>query len=238
MEPDELELRLDAGDVFGPHMAIPGYIVEPGEDRYRHRVGGASWKVIDPKSPDVPPMLLLTLDLRDPRLHSLQMEEVDELPLAFHVNCEWPEKQLFRIEPEKQTVRLVYESVAQPNPLPEEHQFPNPLPETRVRLRPMTEEDWPLDWASYRRLRGEFGDGPNFIRVLGPPIWIDLAEEVTCPCGGLMPYVCGIGSEIEYPGMTQLSGFIPGREFYFGDAAFYFFLCKRCRQIAARAQGT
>jgi hypothetical protein len=232
MEPDELEVEVDAGDEWGPQMAIPGYIVEPGEDQYRHRVGGDSWKAVDPKSPDVPPMLLLTLDLRDPRLASLQMEGVDELPLAFHMNLEqWPERQVFRIEPETRTVRLVNQSPAEPVPDSEDTWFPNPLPEAWVRLRPMTVADWPLNWNSYCRIRGEFEYGPDSIRVLGPPICIGLREEVTCSCGAPMPYICGIGG-------VQLRGYIPGGEFYFGSGCFYFFFCQGCHEIATRWQDT
>lgn len=240
MEPDapDLDEEVDAGDEWGPQMAIPGYIVEPGEDEYRHRVGGDSWKAVDTESPDVPPMLLLTLDLRDLRLAALRVEGVDELPLAFHVNLEWPETQAFRIEPETRTIRLVQKSVEGSTPLPGDVQAPNPLPETRVRLRPMTEADWPLDWDSFERLESEFDGGPNFIRVLGPPIWLHHVEEVDCSCGAPMPYICGIGREIEGVENTQMSGFIPGGEFRFGNGVFYFFLCRRCRTIETRSQCT
>jgi hypothetical protein len=145
---------------------------------------------------------------------------------------------LFRIEPGARTVRMVDEDVAHPVPLPEQFRFPDPLPETRVRLRPMTRADWPLDWDSYERLQEEFEGGPNFLRILGPPIWNQYRQEIACTCGDPMTYICGIGSEGHRPGTKQLSGYIPGRKFRFGNGVFYNFLCRRCRHIAVTSQGT
>ena len=233
MEPDDAdELDSDAGDEWGPQMAIPGYLVAPGPEQYRHRVGGGSWKAVDPRSAALPPVVLLVLDLRDPRLTSLQMEGVDELPFALHVNIESPEREVYRIEPETQTVRLVHPDAGQPDPMPPAVLLPNPFPETRVHLRPMTAADWPLDEDSLVRLQGEFSGGVHFLRVLGPPIWIEEQEQPTCSCGAPMPYVGGIGAEAEW------SDYIPGRRFHIGGGAFYYFLCRRCREVLAMFQCT
>ena len=233
MEPDDAdEWEAEASDEWGPQMAIPGYLVELGQEPYRHRVGGTSWQAVDPRSGALPPLVVLILDLRDPRLASLHMEGVEELPFALHVNCEWPERQVYRIEPETRTMRLVYPEEGQPKPLLPGSLFPNPFPETRVRLRPMTAVDWPLDENARSRLRSEFSGGPHFLRVLGPPIWIEFEEKPTCSCGAPMPYVGGIGAEAEW------SDYVPGDLFYFGNGGFYFFLCRRCREVLAMFQCT
>jgi hypothetical protein len=172
----------------------------------------------------------LILDLRDPRLASLHMEGVEELAFALHVNCDWQEREVYRIEPETRTVRLLYPDAGQPElVLPA---IPHPFPETRVHLRPMTAADWPLDEASLSRLQSESGGGPHFLRVLGPPIWIEEEEKPTCSCGASMPYVGGIGAEAEW------SDYVPGRRFHFGNGAYYLFLCRQCREVLAMCQCT
>src|SRR2546422_2233059 len=108
MEPDDAdEWGMDPCPEWGPQMAIPGYLVAPGPEQYRHRVGGDSWQAVDPQSAALPPLVLLILDLRDPRLTPLQMEGGEELALALHVNCTLPGRavQVYRIEPETRTVR-------------------------------------------------------------------------------------------------------------------------------------
>jgi hypothetical protein len=233
MERDDAdELEAEASDEWGPQMAIPGYLVEPGQEQYHHRVGGISWQAVDPRSAALPPLVLLILDLRDPRLASLHMEGVEELPFALHVNCEWPERQVYRIEPETRTVRLIYPDTGQPMPLLPAIPFPNPFPETRVHLRDMTAADWPLDWGSLSRLQGEFKSGPHFLRVLGPPIWIEEEMNPTCSCGAPMLCVGGIGAEAEW------NNYVPGDLLYFGNGAFYLFLCRRCREVLVMFQCT
>jgi hypothetical protein len=238
MEPDELEP--DICELWGPQMAIPGgYIVEPGEGEYRHRVGGSSWQVVDPNSVYGGPTLFLTLDLSDPRLASVQLSDTDELPLASYMNCgAWGKRQVYCIEPERHVLRMVHREAVSPRPLPEELQFPNPLPETMVHLRPMNQSDWPLDSDSYSRVFEEFAGGSSFIRILGPPLWVYRPWEETCSCGAAMAYVCGFGYELQLPDKPHLSGYIPGGKFYYGEGVLYFFLCQRCREIVVQSQST
>jgi hypothetical protein len=213
-------------------LAIPGYLVEPGEEQYRHRVGGVSWKAVDPRSAALPPLVLLVLDLRDPRLASLHMEGVEELPFALHVNCDWQERQVYRLEPETRTVRLLYPEDGQPKPMPPEDFFPNPFPETQVHLRPMTAADWPLDENALSRLQSEFCYRTPFLRVLGPPIWIEEEVNPTCSCGAPMPYLGGIGAGAEW------NDYIPGGPYSIGDGAYYFYLCRQCGEVLVELQCT
>ena len=134
--------------------------------------------------------------------------------------------------PGTRTVRLVYPETGQLDPMPPEIFFPNPFLETAVRLRPVTAADWPLDEASLDRLQSEFAGGPHFLRVLGPPIWIEAQEQPTCPCGAPMPSVGGIGAEAEW------STYLAGRRHYLGGGAICYFLCRRCREVMAMWQDT
>jgi hypothetical protein len=226
---------------YGPHMAIPGgSVAEPGEDGYRHRFGGNSWRVVDPHSVYGGPTLLLTLDLADPRLAALRMPGVGEIPLGSYLNCDagdWP--QWFRIEPETRTLSMVRRDRDSPEALPEECWFPNPMPETTLRLSPMGPADWPIDEESYSRIRDSFIGFPGrsaFIRVLGPPLWLEEAvPEVKCTCGTPMRYVCGIGSERGPATTGEPSAFVGGNGFV-GVAARYFFLCQECRELMVMAE--
>jgi hypothetical protein len=213
-------------------MAIPGYLVEPGSEQYRHRVGGDTWKAVEPRAADLPPVVLVILDLCDPRLASLRMEGVDELPFALHANCDWQEREVYRIEPETRTLRLLYPNEGWPKPTPPEDHLPNPFPETRVQLRPMTASDWPLDEDALSRLRSESSGGPHFLRVLGPPIWIWEEVKPTCSCGTPMPYVGSIGAEAEW------NDYVLGGPYHIGAGAYYFFLCRPCREVRVELQCT
>jgi hypothetical protein len=219
---------------YGPHMvAGGGSIAEPGEDEYRHRFGGDSWRVLDPRSVYGGPTLLLTLDLADPRLAVLRVPWVSEIPLASYLNCDagdW--EQRFRIEPETQTLLMVARERDSPEAPPQEYWFPNPLPETRVRLRPMNPADWPIDEESYNNIRDSFLGGPAFIRVLGPPLWVQAAlEEIKCACGMPMCYVCGLRYESDPTYSGEPSAFLAGAGFEAAETAHHFFWCQQCREL-------
>jgi hypothetical protein len=222
------------GQKYGPHMVIDGgSIAEPGEAEYRHRFGGDSWRVTDPHPVFGGPTLLLTLDLADPRLAALRMPGLDEIPLASYLNCDaGNRKQRFRIEPETRTLVMVAREKQVPKSWPEEYWFPNPLPETRIRLRLMTAADWPIDEESHDRIENRFLGGPDFIRVLGPPLWVEESlEGVKCTCGKLMRWICGLGYEDSPTDPGKPSAFVGGAGFDNAEAASQFFLCRECREV-------
>jgi hypothetical protein len=222
------------GAKYGPHMVIDGgSIAEPGEDEYQHRFGGDSWRVVDPDSVFGGPTLLLTLDLADPRLAVIRTPGLDEIPLASYLDCDANNgDQRFRIEPETRTLTMVAREKEVPKSYSEEYRFPNPLPETRLRLRPMTLGDWPIDEESHDRIENRFLGGPDFIRVLGPPLWVEESlEGVKCTCGKPMRYLCGLGYDDRPTRSGEPSAFVAGAGFMALDGAFQFFLCQQCREI-------
>jgi hypothetical protein len=236
----QYDIEMEIFDVkkYGPHMSTPkGWIAEPGEDNYRHRFGGNSWAItsgIDYDIDDVP-ALLLTLDLQDPRLKSLATPQLDELPICSFINSSfWDEKQVYEIIPQTHTVKLI--SSDQDNPMDNDNddRLPLPLIEKQIRLRAMEETDYPSNEDLYWENCDKFVNGKSFIRVLGPPIWLQWVEEETCECGSPMSYVCSIGYEND----TDPSGLIPNDYYFRGEGALYFFLCSNCLKIASICQST
>jgi hypothetical protein len=226
---------------YGPHMRDTigpiGWIAESGENDYHHRFGGSSWNTATATGLDVCdlPALLLTFDLRDPRLNSLSVPYLNELPICSFINSNiWEEKQVYEIIPDTHTVRLVSIDQVDPSDNDEDIRLHLPFPEKDLRLRAMEVEDYPLDEDSYWDNCDKFVNGSSFIRVLGPPIWLQWVEEERCECGLTMKYVCSIG----YEHNDNPSGLIPDAPFFIGEGALYFFLCSNCLRIVVISQST
>jgi len=217
----------------GPHMALPpGWLALPGKGLFKHRFGGESWQVIDPHPLFGGPTLLLTLDLADPALKSLHCRGLSELPLPSYIDCDlWLYRQDFLLRPQSREIIVTRRS--DPNDAPEpDCMFPNPLPEKTLQLKKMKQSEYPIDENSYWRICDDFLGGPGFIRVLGPPIWLQYLENIDCTCGAAMDYVASIGYEFG----DNLSGFIEKEPFFIGEAALYFFFCKQCGLISVISQ--
>jgi hypothetical protein len=221
-------------DRYGPEfVASTGWIVELGEDVYQHRFGGSSWQVVDPNAVYGDPTLLLNLDLTDPRLVNLTAESIDALPLCSYINCDaWLSTQLFQIDPESKIVTLVSCQIDSPYQLENEDKFLSPLPERYITLRPMRDDEIPANEILYWKACDSFLGGSAFIRVGGPPVWLQNVEVHKCTCGLPMDYVCGIG----YENYDKPAGFVPNKAFFIGEAGLYFFLCKTCLKVAVTSQ--
>ena len=221
---------------YGPEFAASrGWIAELGKDAYRHRFGGLSWRAIDPNAVYGGPTLLLVLDLADPKLANLMARDIDELPLCSYINCDvWHSTQAFQINPGTRTVTLISRQNDSPLPLESEDQFPNPLPEQYITLRPMNDDEIPADKDSYWKACDSFLGGTAFIRVLGPPVWLQYVETHKCACGLPMDYICSIG----YEQYDKPAGFVPNKPFFVGEAGLYFFLCNTCLKIAVTFQSS
>lgn len=219
---------------YGSHMAQPsGWIVELGEDEYHHKFGGESWQVIDPRCVYGGPTLLLSLNLNDPKLRSLQRNGIHELPMCSYVNCDaWTSKQIFQINPKTQSVILIGREKISPKPLDEEDKFPSPILEKKVRLRSMKDEEYPTSEELYWQACDDFVGGAAFIRVLGPPLWMQWVEREICSCGLDMEYVCSIGYE------SYSEGYLDSKPFFIGEGALYFFLCSTCLKEVVIFQAT
>lgn len=221
-------------DRYGPEFTtFKGWIADLGEDTYHHKFGGLSWHAIDPSAVYGGPTILLTLDLADPKLANLTAGGIDELPLCSYINCDvWLSTQLFQIDPGARTATLVSRQTDSPRPLESEDKFPNPLPEKCITLRPMKGDEIPADENSYGKACDSFLGGPAFIRVWGPPVWLQYIEVHKCACGLPMGYVCSVG----YENYDKPAGFVPNKAFFIGEAGLYFFLCKVCLKVAVTSQ--
>jgi hypothetical protein len=220
--------------MIGPSFGEPpGYIAIPGQGEFRHRFGGESWHVKDSKTPQVTARLLLTLDLNDPALTSLRPDALNELPLCSVVEHDInPCDQLFHIEPAGRTVTCIQRD----SEVPSRGRLARHLrlEEKPLTLVPMTEEDIPVSEEAYWRASDHFLGGSRFIRVLGPPLWLYAAESITCLCGRRMQYVAALGYESRPP-YSQLREDGP---VFFGEMAFYWYLCDRCANVAVTAQSS
>lgn len=219
---------------YGPEFAtVTGWIAELGSDAYLHRWGGTSWEITNSYVFNDSPSLLVTLDLNDPRLEDIRITGANELPLCSYVNSDaWLSTQVFQIDPVSRLVIMSGNQITQPHLLEDEDRFPNPLPEKRLILRPMTSDELPKDEDSYWKACDSFLGGSAFIRIAGPPIWLQYAEAHICDCGLPLRYVCSLG----YENYDQPGGFISNRSFFLGETALYFFLCKTCLKVMVTSQ--
>lgn len=218
---------------YGPHMAIPqGWIAKPGEDQFAHIFGGGSWDVSDKNTALPKPALVMALDLKDPRISLPKIDGLHSLPICSHINCDaWTKTQTYQINPANRSITLASENDSFFQ-LDKIDRFPNPLPETRIALDKMDREDYPIDEETYWKACDGFLGSSSFIRVLGPPLWLQWVDEPGCECGLSMEYICSIGYEnYQHPG-----GLIPDRPFFIGEGALYFFLCPRCLRVVVTSQ--
>jgi hypothetical protein len=217
---------------FGKQYAgVQGWIAQLGTGPFTHRFGGNSWGVSGEDA--IMPSLLLTLDLTDPRLYALKVTGLDQLPLASYVNSDgWAGKQVYQVDPDHRCVRLATREVPVPLGLPSELAFPMPLPEHRLILREMSMSELPIDEDAYWRACDSFLGGQSFLRILGPPLWLQEPEALRCTCGRDLQYVAAVG----YENYDSQDGYISGRAFFIGEAALYFHLCKACLQIVVISQ--
>jgi hypothetical protein len=173
----------------------------------------------------------MALDLRDPILAAHGIFPFDEIPLCSYLSCDaFP--QLYRIDLEARRVILLDRD----EPLTEVR-FPElsrPLPEKPLRLTEMVESDYPTTEDAYWRICDEFLGGGRFIRVVGPPLWVDSVAAITCESGRPMPHVCGLGWEVD----SRCSGLMDGEPVFFGESALYWFVCADCLKLGVMAQPT
>lgn len=211
---------------YGLHMRKKGYVAVPAEDGvYAHAFGGEGWKVRGIHAVCDEPVLLLVLDLSDPRLGPLHICGVSELPVCSYVNSiAWAGRQVYRIDAENKEVAFIEAPAGMP---PNRNDsFPNPLPRKRLALRDLPDEEICTDEDAYWRACDEFLGGASVIRLLAEPVWLQYVEEEHCACGGKTEAFCSVGYE-NYTGRL----FLDDRPFFMGEGALYFFLCPLCMEV-------
>jgi len=220
--------------VFGPsYLDRVGGIGLPGNSRFKHRFGGDSWLVDDTTPLEVKPCLILTLDISDPILASLSDTSLNELPLCSYVSCDLcSSPQFYRVDQQLRRVTCLQRSS-----VPGNAQCGSSTPRLKEKsliIQTMTDEDFPTSESAYWRASDLFLGGGRFIRVLGPPLWLDAVEIVQCNCGRTMKYVCSLGYETRPP-YSQL---IENQPVMFGEMGIYWFTCAQCLTIAVITQST
>ncbi len=212
-----------------------GYIAHVTKGKYEHRFGGTSWKIVDEHCMGNTPTLILVLDLQDSRLITIGSERGGEIPMCSYLNGSGMRRQVYSIMDNSKEVVLEDPGITVPMEMAKpEYRFPNPLPERALALRDMAEEDYPLDEDSYYGATHQFLAGKSFIRVLGPPLWMQWVEEEFCTCGRKMTYVASIGHDWEYGDghLLQTEPFFPG------EHVCYFHYCSDCSVVVTNWQPT
>lgn len=219
---------------YGSAFTQAGYIAELGNDLYKHRFGGSSWNIVDEVGDCGSPTLLLTLDLNDPRLGDLCHGILSEIPLCSHMNCAaYQERQIFQIDTQLKRARCI-ERNRNAKVLDHDLVTANPLPEQSIRLRKMGDSEVPASEERYATACDTFLGGSSFIRVLGSVLWLQDPYLERCPCGLDRKHIASIG----YERYDQPAGYIPGRPFFLGECALYFFLCSACLQVTVISQSS
>jgi hypothetical protein len=223
---------------YGEHYAGSlGFIAELGEGDYGHSFGGSSWEVIGCQESWGNPAELIKLDVQDARLSLHLPNAVTELPLVSYFNLTVvPDRQIYHIDCGRRRVEMLQVSEVDAEMLPEQYRLPNPLPRRALTLREMKLSELPVDEPSYWSACESFVGGESLIRLVGPPVWMQDAEEVKCEqCGDEMKYVASIGYERydnPYGLLTKTQPFFPG------EFALYFFICRKCLRGEVVCQST
>lgn len=225
------EVRESAGKKsYGPSYDGPrGGIAHFGSGQFNHRFGGDSWMIREAAPIHGGASLVMVLDLSDPLCSMFCENRVGELPIPSYLSCDiWTSPQFYRVDYQHRVITLVERR----EPVSEVF-FPElcpPLPESPLILLPMTDLDLPSSEEKYWGVVDMFVGGDRFLRVCGPPLWIDWPLKMMCDCGREMPYVVGMG----YPGSKYES--IGG--VFIGEAVLYWFFCRACNVIGVTCQST
>lgn len=212
-----------------------GCIATLGCSEYNHRFGGTSWRIESEPSLIDQPTLLITLDMNDPLISDIRQAAIREVALCSYINSDaWVGRQTYSFDANNRIIRDI-DIECQPRlAMPASVVLPNPLLEQPLRLRPMSNDEVPVDEPSYWSACDTFVGGTSFLRIGGPPLWLQDPLDPTCVCGSACDYIAAVG----YESSKCQSGLVPGRPFFFGEGGLYFFLCKREMHFTVLSQAT
>ncbi|NOU27794.1 MAG: hypothetical protein HOO96_07820 [Polyangiaceae bacterium] len=177
------------------------------------------------------PTLIMSLDLRDPRLGLTR--RVGVLPVCARLDGENLERQFYSFDEQKRTV--AFEGPPWNVDVDPLDALPNPLPECWLDLRPVVSTEEMREEMPRNLIPDTFSGGGGFLRV-SEPEWIEGPEPVEClGCGRHCEFAACVGSE-EY---TAPSGIVSASQsFFVGELATYYFCCFDCSRMVVVAQGT
>ena len=212
-----------------------GYIAQLGRGAYKHRFGGRDWSAEGPLEKLGAPALLVCIDLEDPVLDPLPSFDGNELPLFSYIGHDGllqRQKYCFRLL-ERQARCEYVEGNA--DPLPPDVRLPTPLQPRSLVLRPMTAIEIPFDEESQGKAWHTSLGGDSFLRIGGPPLWIQDPQDGICDCGSECRYIASIG----YEAYSRPSGYISQSDpFFIGELAMYFFWCADCKAMWVESDPT
>ena len=222
--------------IFGPHWENhSGYRVIEGADKYNHKFGGDSWNVPICKLCNEPMHQIFTFDLEDPRLESIKVEGLNELPLVSCLNCSksW-DTQVFKLNSENKSIEMMRQDDIENWVQDEEDKIQVPLPSIKMSLKEMLQNDIPTDNDKYEEAMELFGT-EYLCRILGAPLYAQepLNRECTI-CGKEMMYIATVSGESDYNSFN----IIKEVDFTIGEMYLYFMMCKECLSIKIECQGT
>jgi len=172
-----------------------------------------------------PLQLVLQVDLADPDLEYMRLDDWDYLFVLTCLNCASYEHLLYyRLEERGKGIVVLQQrpSVCVP-------EYPTPLDEHPASLRPLRRDEYPLTESECSHLLDTEGKH----QLGGSPIWIQREERITCiHCSNQMEYIAMVDSEL----YVDENGF-RSRGHMFGDeGTLYVFVCRACQIFAAKAQ--
>src|SRR5262245_46304673 len=133
---------------YGAHMeSDTGYIAQLGKGGFDHAFGGVSWKACRPDIKRGSPVLLVTLDLRDPKVIALRTGGLKSLPLMIDAggNLILRGVQRYKCDQDIQLVEFVGGAFSPTECGEDPRQPQRAFDERPLELHAMTLRDMPLD---------------------------------------------------------------------------------------------
>ena len=216
---------------YGDHWRNKiGYKVLKGNGNFNHKFGGNNWDVPACKNCNAPYHIIMSLDLRDPKLESIMGICDKELPLISCLNCSsiWGE-QFFKINFEEKKVEFIQDTDTQHWIQDDELRIGSPLYEVNMQLVSLNENENPVNEELYYELTNNFGKD-YFIRLLGAPLYLQDPIDRECPCCHKeMKYIATVGSDF--------GNIIDNTNFDLGEMWLYFMFCNECSILKVESEG-
>lgn len=204
-----------------------GYKLLLGESDFEHKFGGHTWNLPLCQNCDTEYHQLITLDLRDPKLKYLGLENKEEFPLISCLNCSsWWELETYKIDFENKSVELqsVVDDLHEIQE--DEDKFPLFFPERKLTLEELDESEFPLNEDQYYDLLDCLGE--EYICRLGdkPLFLTEVINEKCITCGGELTFIAEIT-----PAPFGDEDVLNGVNFYFGEGVLYYYYCHKCNTV-------
>jgi hypothetical protein len=169
--------------------------------------------------------LVFQIDLADPSLTYLKLDNLDYLYVLTCLNCASYERPLhYQVKKGAQDIRVLLQ-----RPGMCVREYPDPLDEYPVSYRDLEDDEYPVTEEIRNGLLAQEGKH----QLGGMPVWIQREEHTRCiTCGRVMEYIAMADSEL-YIGED---GFRQKGHMFGDEGILYVFLCRQCGVLATKAQ--